>query len=128
MNAEKQSKVWGQLIAKCWSDETFKKRLLDHPEAAKEHGLEVPTGIQVKIVEDSDKVVHLTLPAKSSTDELSDDELENVAGGTAQIRGFRPSRPHYHCSDREGAPTVPPLIDRSRNTDQWLYCWRLTGL
>ena len=63
MDAEKQSKVWGQLIAKCWSDEAFKKKLLDHPEAVlKEQGLEVPVGCQVKIVEDTAKVVHLTLP------------------------------------------------------------------
>jgi hypothetical protein len=81
------SNAWGQIIAKAWADEKFKTRLLANPAAVlKEQGLKIPPGCQVKIVEDTDKVVHLTLPAKSSTDELSEDELENIAGGTSVIK------------------------------------------
>jgi|SRR5688572_14406859 len=86
MDAEKQSNAWGQIVVKAVADEKFKMRLLANPSAVlKEHGLEIPPGIQVKIVEDSDKVVHLTLPANSSTNELSEDELENVAGGCTSV-------------------------------------------
>jgi hypothetical protein len=46
-----------------------------------EVGLEAPQGVQVRVVENTDQILHFTLPAKPSTDELSEDELESVAGG-----------------------------------------------
>ena len=49
----------------------------------KEHGLDVPDGIDVKVVENADDCVHITLPAPSAGDmDLSDDELSNAAGGS----------------------------------------------
>lgn len=82
MNAEQQSKLWGQIVAKAWSDETFKKRLLAEPAVVlKEHGVEVQPGYQVKIVEDTDTLLHLNLPPKPTAEELSEEELANVAGG-----------------------------------------------
>jgi hypothetical protein len=51
----------------------------------KEHGVEPPSGLQVRIVENTDELIHLTLPAKPREGELSDDELENVAGGWASL-------------------------------------------
>ena len=75
---------WGQIVSKTWTDESFKKRLLADPATIlKEHGLEVPPGVQVKIVENTDKVFHLTLPPKSSAQELSEADLAAIAGGLA---------------------------------------------
>jgi hypothetical protein len=73
---------WGELVSKAWSDAALKKRLLADPAAVlKEHGLIVPAGITVKVVENTDKVVHLTLPTAPSAAELSEQELQAVAGG-----------------------------------------------
>jgi hypothetical protein len=44
--------------------------------------MEVPEGINVNVVENTDNTVHVTLPAARDTyADLSDEELENAAGG-----------------------------------------------
>ena len=80
MDQDEQGKKVGQLIAKCWSDESFKRKLLADPAATlKAEGLEVPSGLSVKAVEDTDKVFHLVIPARPT--DLSDEDLDKVAGG-----------------------------------------------
>ncbi|MAB73244.1 MAG: NHLP leader peptide family natural product precursor [Planctomycetaceae bacterium] len=69
-----------ELFAACWKDEALKARLMAAPKAVlKEHGLDVPDGIDVKVVENADDCVHITMPAPPM--DLSDDELSNAAGG-----------------------------------------------
>lgn len=52
-----------QLVAKAWADESFKQRLLADPVAVlKAEGLELPAGLTVKVLENTDKVFHLVLP------------------------------------------------------------------
>ena len=80
MNQEEQGKKMNQIIAKCWADEAFKKKLLADPAATlKAEGAEVPAGLTVKAVENTDKVFHLVIPAKPT--DLSDEDLDKVAGG-----------------------------------------------
>ena len=58
-----------QLFAACWKDEALKARLMSDPKAVlKEHGLDVPDGIDVKVVENADDCVHITLPAPPAGD------------------------------------------------------------
>ena len=77
----KPQKQMGRLIAKCWADEAFKQNLIKNPAAAlKAAGIEVPEGVEIKVVENTDALVHVIVPT-SSTGELSDDELDNVSGG-----------------------------------------------
>jgi hypothetical protein len=74
--------TWGQLVARAWSDDAFKKRLLADPGAVlKEEGVIVPAGFKFKVLENTDKVVHLVLPVKPAPAELSAEELHSVAGG-----------------------------------------------
>ena len=81
MNAEQQAKQWGQIVAEAWQDDDFKKRLMANPSAVlKQRGMDVPGGVQVRVVENNDQVVHLLLPAKPQ-DELSEEALDAVAGG-----------------------------------------------
>ena len=69
------------LFAACWKDEALKARFMADPKAVlAEHGMPVPAGMDVKVVEDADNCVHITLPMKPSGD-LSDDQLANAAGG-----------------------------------------------
>ena len=79
-----QKNALAQLFAACWKDETLKARFMSDPKAVlKEHGLDVPDGIDVKVVENADDCVHITLPAPPAGDhDLSDDELSNAAGGS----------------------------------------------
>lgn len=81
------AKKMGQLIAKCWDDEDLKAKLIANPAAVlKEFGLEAPAGVELKVVENSAQVQYLVLPSKPS-DELSDEQLDGVAGGGACYLG-----------------------------------------
>ena len=80
MNQEEQAKKMSQLIAKCWADEGFKRKLLANPAATlKAEGVELPVGVSFKAHENTEKVVHLIIPAKPT--DLSDEDLDKVAGG-----------------------------------------------
>ena len=83
LNQEEQGKKMSQLIAKCWADEGFKKKLLADPAATlKAEGAELPAGLHgmsIVMVEDTDKVFHLVIPAKPT--DLSDEDLDKVVGG-----------------------------------------------
>ena len=83
------------LFSKCWKDEALKARFMADPKAVlKEHGLDVPDGIDVKVLENADDCVHITLPAPPAGHmDLSDDDLVNAAGGL-----FTP-----HCRDSDSA-------------------------
>ncbi len=73
-------KQWGRLVAKSWSDLSLKERLLADPTGVmREHGIEVPYGAKVKVVEDTEQVRHLVLPC-SPSGELTDEELAGSVG------------------------------------------------
>ena len=89
MSEEKQENTFGKVVAKAWQDEEFKQKLLSNPaEVLKDSGLNVPEGVEVRVVENDDKVVHFVLPQKPKGGELSDDELDAAAGGSGDGCGF----------------------------------------
>jgi hypothetical protein len=96
MKAEQQKVWWGQIVDRAWRDEAFRRRLLADPAAVLgEHGLEVQPGVQVRVVEDTDRVVHLTRPRRpASPGEVSEEELASVAAGRAMIS---PTYVAYTC-------------------------------
>ena len=71
------------LFAACWKDDALKARFMADPKAVlAERGIEMPDGMDVTVVENSDNTVHITLPmAPDGHAELSDEELSNAAGG-----------------------------------------------
>ena len=89
------AKKWLQLIAQARADKTLKQRLMDTPIAVlREHGINVRQGLDVRVVEDTDKVVYLKLtPAQ---DELTDEDLERISGASLL------SCPAQTCSMWEG--------------------------
>ena len=76
-----------QLFAACWKDQALKARFMADPKAVlAEYGMDVPDGLDVKVVENTSNTVHITLPAPPSGHlDLSDDELSNAAGGKLHI-------------------------------------------
>ena len=78
-----QKNALAQLFAACWKDEALNALFMSDPKSVlKDYGLEVPDGMDVKVVENADNCVHITLPAPPPGKmDLSDDELSNAAGG-----------------------------------------------
>ena len=70
-------------IARAWTEPEFKKKLVGDPHSAlAEHGIDVPEGVTVNIVENTDDTVHLVLPVRpAEAADVSMDDLERIAGG-----------------------------------------------
>ncbi len=74
---------FAKIIANAWRDPAFKAELIANPAAAlKAEGIDVPAGMAVTVLENTDKQFHLVLPPVPY-DELSDEALEAVAGGVS---------------------------------------------
>ena len=83
-----QERLWDQIVAKAWSDEDFKQRVLSVPELVfAEHGLELPEGTGVMVHDedvdattqhDTGTVRHFFLPASPDGDLI---EAELVGTG-----------------------------------------------
>lgn len=75
-----QQKAFAAIVANSWSDADFRAQLVADPTATlKANGVDVPEGKRVVVVEDSDTEFHIVLPTRPA--ELSDEELDSVAGG-----------------------------------------------
>ena len=71
-----------ELFAACWKDDALKQRFMRDPKAVlAEHGMDVPEGMDVKVVENSDNTVHITMPMAPRGNELHDNELTSAPGG-----------------------------------------------
>ena len=81
---QNQDKAWARIVAKCWSDPQFKKRLMSDPNGTlKEEGISMPEGVQFKVHEDTKQTHHLLIPEKPAG-ELSPQQLENIAAGVSK--------------------------------------------
>jgi hypothetical protein len=76
------------LIEKCWKDPEFKKAVLSDPKGMLERhiGQKLPAQVKILIHEEDTNTLHFSIPpAPSNLTELSDEDLERVAGGTDLI-------------------------------------------
>ncbi len=91
--SESWQQAWGQVVARAWSDDGYRQRLLSDPAAELQtQGLTVPSGTQVKIVEDTADSIHVVLPSRPT--ELSDEDLDQAAGGI----GPKPPSGGLYCN------------------------------
>jgi len=87
-------KTWGRLVAEAWEDRELEQRLFADPRALlAEHGFDLPAELPVEVVRDDEveqceSVLYLPYPPPPN-DELSDAELDAVAGGGGELVGRR---------------------------------------
>jgi hypothetical protein len=80
---------WGQIVGRAWADDAFNGRLRSDPVGVlQEYDLSPPAGLRIEVLEspdrvpeDTDDVMHLVMPDKPSTAELSEDDLCSGNGG-----------------------------------------------
>jgi hypothetical protein len=72
-----------QVIARALKNPDYRQTLLADPRAAlgQAFGQELPANIQVKVIEQEPDTIYLLLPHGAESAELSEDELDSVAGG-----------------------------------------------
>ena len=74
------------LIVKSWQDTAFKKELINDPKTVlKREGISLPDSINLCVMEEDLNTSYLIIPVQPSnptgTDQLSEAELESIAGG-----------------------------------------------
>jgi hypothetical protein len=77
--------VEAALIKKCWSDADFLQKVVSDPKGMLEQhiGQKLPPQVKIFIHQEDTNTVHFSIPpAPADLTELSDAELESVAGGT----------------------------------------------
>ena len=88
VNADQENwRKWSQLVAQSWADERLKQRLLTKPAAVlREHGIELPAGTEVRVVEATEKLYYFVLPPKpADVMELTSSQLSGVGGGMGNV-------------------------------------------
>jgi hypothetical protein len=85
MKKEEMQKAWAKIIAKSWTDPSFKQKLLKNPSAVlEEYGIERYHHASFEIVENTEKKTYLVLPEKPKG-ELSEEKLKAVAAGSCSL-------------------------------------------
>ena len=71
-----------KIIERAWKDEAFKDKLLKDPKGTlQELNPNLPADLKIQVHEETADTIHLVLPRDPSKFELSDQELDRVAGG-----------------------------------------------
>ena len=87
------------IVQHAWKDDAFRDEFIADPKAVieKYSGQKLPAELKVVALAEDDKTIHFVIPPKpASADELSDEDLEKVAGRPAaalaarERRGTRP--------------------------------------
>lgn len=85
-NSKTRNEVEAHIIAQAWKDDAYKQELLNNTKAVfeKEFGFQLPDGINVQVMQETPTNLYMVipqLPGQVAEAELSEDELEAVAGG-----------------------------------------------
>lgn len=93
MSEEASQAILAQIQSKCWTDASYKTQLLADPAGVfKTEGLQVPQGVELRVLENTERVSYLVIPARPA--ELTDEALNAVAGGGSLRDQFLASTKH----------------------------------
>ena len=77
-NQEERNRQMQQIIAKCWSDEAFKEKLVADPHATLvAEGVEIPEGVNINVLSNTPSTMHLVIP-EMQDDRHRDMDFEGV--------------------------------------------------
>lgn len=80
-NIKEIHKKWAEIVAKAWTDDEFKAKLLSHPDQVlAKYGFSHPSKVKFKVVEDTEDTIHLVLH-KPPKKPLSETELNELKAG-----------------------------------------------
>jgi len=78
--------IEAKIVALAWQDDDFRRKFVADPKGQFEAriGTKLPASLKMTVHEESENSLHFVIPSKPKTDisELSDTELEKIAGGT----------------------------------------------
>ncbi len=82
-----RNKLQNQLIEKVMKDDAFRNALLTYPRETleEEYKIKIPEDFKIQVLEEETNSIYLVLPPRTipeNSDELSEAELQNVAGGS----------------------------------------------
>ena len=82
--AESQAlKAQVDFFNKVWTDGAFRTRLDRDPKSVlAEFGAQLPDGVEIKVIQDTDKVKYLHIPSPPPEGEITDADLEASQGGS----------------------------------------------
>ena len=82
---DEQAKHWAKIVAKAWTDEDYKQRLMAEPATVlKEEGYEVPEGVKLNVVEATEKQAWMVLPPRPEGGKI-EEGLERLAAMSCPI-------------------------------------------
>lgn len=78
-----------KVIAKAWSDKSFKEKFFSDPKTVLEaNGITLPTDLEVKVVEQTDKLIYIVIPFRP----------EDAEGGSWQCEDDTYDTPCIRCN------------------------------
>ena len=79
------------VVQRAWKDEVFRAEFLANAKGTIEKyaGQKLPSELKVVALAEDDRTIHFVIPPKpANADELSDEDLEKVAGGVDVLSGI----------------------------------------
>jgi hypothetical protein len=117
----RQKKRWGQVVARAWSDDGFRQRLLTEPASVLcEAGIEIPPGVTVRVVqgdtaEATEEETCFWLPPNPADEELVEDDLGlppgAYMGGTPCVRSGRTRPANESRLSLPARPAADDLVE-----------------
>jgi hypothetical protein len=82
-----RKEIEAKIVALAWQDDAFRHKFVADPKGQFEERLrtKMPTGLKMSVHEEDQNNLHFVIPMKPNAKpgELSDEDLEKVAGGTS---------------------------------------------